>query len=197
MNNMNNTHKTTNGEISKNIDDKIMKNIIIKQNFIKKIMNDDFTVYYELKIHEKKIVYVPNKSIDKYFKIKFNCEMVRHPDYIFISFDHDDIYIKILDVHHKDKHNYEEYKIIVSCGIKSEYEHVMIPQIKNANAYMQYGISINKFVKSKFNVTDNQRKIQDEIFNESHVNIFHDYDKNYFTDITKWINDEEYVKIPL
>jgi hypothetical protein len=161
-----------------------MKENLIKSEFNEiKIGKGKFDFYLEKKIDDKKIIYVTQTGMKKYFKTKYNIDMFRYPDEAYIIEMKDKCIVKILEKKEQHVNGSVETKLWAGSSLKREYEIVLGDKF-----IVEYSYCVNKFLSSKINSDVKKYKILKQILNESKINIFEYSDSNYYTDLEKWIN---------
>lgn len=170
------------------IEDKLLKN-----NFIKKIINKNkYGYYYERINNNVKTIYLTQNGFKLYFKIKLNINVYKCPDEAYLTIANDIYYLKILEKKNQNVNGSIEDKLKTGLFNKKEYELMIEHSIKKNNFnyifIISYAFCINKFLQNKLESNIIKYKIIKDIILNDNIGLFYGDDNTYFDDIYKWIN---------
>jgi len=153
-----------------------------KIRFTKKTNTFD---YYLLKyFDDKNIVFVLQNGFKMYMKYKYNIELFRSPDEVYII-EHNTgkKVIKILEKKEQNVSGSVETKLWASPSLKREYELLLGNDFE-----INYGLCVNLYLQKLLISNNKKYLILKKILEENKIDILYGDNKNYFKTLNDWIN---------
>jgi hypothetical protein len=154
--------------------------------FNKIIINKTKYGYYLVKkIQNTKVIYLIQNGCKIYCKIKYNIDLFRIPDemYIIKRKKKKDI-IKIIEKKTQHCEGSVETKLWASPSLKREYEILFGDSFS-----IKYGLSVNEYLTNKVKSKSIKYVILMKILKENKIKIFHGNSKKYYVRLLYWINN--------
>ena len=163
---------------------RLLDNGYIKHCFTKK-PKTIYDYYLSKMFEDKTIIFVLQNGLKMYMKNKYNIELFRCPDEVYIiEYNTGKKVIKILEKKEQNVNGSVETKLWSGPSLKREYELVLGDEFE-----VHYGFCVSDFLKNK--ITSNEKKytILNTILNESDIAVLFGDDENYFETFDNWFNN--------
>ena len=177
---------TLNGNIFENKTS--IENILISNNYVKKLLNNNKYGYYlEYNLPPKKIIYLTQSGLKTYIKNTFNINIYRHPDEAFLIIQNNKYYLKILEKKNQNVDGSVEDKLKTGLFNKKEYEK-MLNQNQNIIFNIEYAFCLSKFLQNKFESNQIKYQTMKQLILDDNIKIFYGDDNDYIDKLYLWIN---------
>jgi hypothetical protein len=155
----------------------------IKHSFTKK-PKKAYDYYLSKTFEDKTIVFVLQNGLKMYMKNKYNLDLFRCPDEVYIiEYTSGRKVIKILEKKEQNVEGSVETKLWSGPSLKREYELVL-----GAEFEVFYGFCVSEFLKNKLISNEKKYTILNTIFNENNIAVLFGDDDTYFEKFDIWFN---------
>lgn len=150
---------------------------LVQQGFLKE------SYYLRKKIDDvREIIFLPQKSLDKYCKSKFGVELVRKPDEAYLFRNGDKYLLKILEKKAQNTSGSVDTKLCADEWFKEEYKESLGP-----NFTIEYAFCISNWLKQEYISDKSKWPIMRKLHARHGTTVLFGEDPDYFTHLDDWI----------